>query len=93
MGMAKFITITDEIRAQSNETTFRAHEQDFLQPTRLSDLGESGAMLSAALGGVGYSGPEAERERERTGGAPMVEVDVDVANETGEVGRDIVYKK
>ena len=49
-------------------------------------------MLSA-LGVAFDNEASVVREKERTGGAPVVEVDVDVENGKGEVARDIVYKK
>ena len=88
-GIAKYISISNDDDSKS-EKTFRARENGFLTATRLDDLGESGAMLSA-LGGV--FDREVQVERERTGGAPIVEVDMDVRDENGEVGRDVVYRK
>jgi sorting and assembly machinery component 37 len=92
LGIAKYVFISSASgpqREQGNHK-FHASEHDFLTATKLGDLGESGAMLSA-LGNQFDFQTQYEREKERTGGATLVEVDVE--NESGEVGRDIVYKK
>ncbi|KIW07120.1 uncharacterized protein PV09_01993 [Verruconis gallopava] len=84
-GIAKYLSTSD---LQQGGNSFYAHERDFLTPTRLTDLGESGAILSA-LGQRIDLEKQYERERERTGGATLVEVDVeDVERKSGQ---DIVY--
>lgn len=93
LGIAMYVSISaEDSKGPRGETTFRAHEYDFLSPTTLADLGESGAMLSA-LGTAFDQETQVEREKERTGGAPLVEIDVDVENDKGEVARDIMYKR
>jgi hypothetical protein len=78
----KLIAITP-----TRESKFSTHESDYLQPTRLSDLGEAGASLAA----LGYQMDLEARERERVGGATIMEVDVE--NESGEVGKQVIVSK
>lgn len=89
-GLAFAIMKYTSISSDYNSNHFRAHEHDYLEPTSLSDLGESGAIL-AALGQQRQLETQYEREKERVGGATVVEVDVE--NERGEVGRDVIMKK
>jgi hypothetical protein len=55
---------------------------------RLSDMGEAGAAFTAAFDGID---PQVAREKERIGGATVVEVDVEVEN--GTVGRDVYVSR
>jgi sorting and assembly machinery component 37 len=89
VGIAKYLSISD-LPDGGGKHTFQASEHDFLTPTKLNDLGESGAILSALGQQLDYK-TQSAREKERTGGATLVEVDVE--NEKGEVGRDVIFKK
>jgi hypothetical protein len=73
--------------APVRESRFSTHESDYMQPTKLSDLGEAGASLAT----LGYQIDLKARERERVGGATIMEVDVE--NDSGEVGRQVVVSK
>lgn len=70
--------------ASTDNGKISIHETDYLQPTRLSDFGEAGAALAV----LGQQMDFEALERERVGGATIVEVDVE--NESGEVGRQVV---
>jgi hypothetical protein len=69
------------------ESSFTTHESAYLQPTTLSDFGEAGATLAA----LGHQMDLEARERERVGGAIITEVDVE--NERGEVGSQVVVSR
>lgn len=71
----------------SHASNISIHETDYLQPTRLSDLGEAGATLAI----LGQQMDLETRERQRVGGATIMEVDVE--NESGEVGRQVVVSR
>lgn len=87
-GVLKYLSISNS--QNSEKHTFYASEHDFLEPARLTDLGESGAILSA-LGQQFDLEDQFDREKQRTGGATLVEIDVE--NEKGEVGRDVIIKR
>jgi sorting and assembly machinery component 37 len=86
LGVAKYMSISNS----RGKHTFRAEERDVLSPTKLIDLGESGAMLSALSRQFDLE-TQYERERDRAGGNTLVEVDVE--NEKGEVGKDIIVER
>jgi hypothetical protein len=71
----------------ANENKFSIYESDYLQPARLSDFGEAGASLAV----LGQQMDLEAKERERVGSATILEVDVE--NESGEVGRQVVISK
>jgi hypothetical protein len=73
--------------APVEENQFSIYESDYMQPTRLSNFGEAGASLAV----LGHQMDLEARENERVGGATIVEVDVE--NESGEVGRQVVMSK
>jgi Glutathione S-transferase, C-terminal domain/Outer mitochondrial membrane transport complex protein len=73
--------------APVDESRFSMHESDYMQPTRLSDFGEAGASLAV----LGHQMDLETRENERVGGATIVEIDVE--NESVEIGRQVVMSK
>lgn len=70
--------------ASTDNDKISIHEADYLQPTRLSDFGDAGAALAV----LGQQMDLEAGEREKVGGATIVEVDVE--NESKEVGRQVV---
>jgi sorting and assembly machinery component 37 len=90
-GLAFAATKFTSASSSSRGETVFTQERDYLQPSRLSDMGEAGAAFAAAFG----RGPEVEsqfeREKERVGGATIVEVDVE--GENGGVGRQVIMSK
>ena len=79
MAAMKILAVEPE-----DENKYSIYESDYLQPARLSDLGEAGASLAV----LGQQMDLEARERERVGSATIMEVDVE--NESGEVGRQVV---
>ncbi|QDS68725.1 hypothetical protein FKW77_004350 [Venturia effusa] len=71
----------------SDESHISVRESNDLQPTKLSDFGEAGAALAV----LGQQMDLEARERERNGGATIMEIDVE--NESGEVGRQAVVNR
>lgn len=84
MGGVAFIA-TKLIAGTSTDNSHTSiHETDYLQPTTFADFGEAGATLAV----LGQQMDLEARERERFGGATIMEVNVE--NESGEVGRQAV---
>lgn len=72
--------------SSNNDNTF-TRDGKRVAPVKLTDMGEAGAAFAAAFGDRRELDTSVERERERVGGATIVEVDVE--GEGGNVGRDV----
>jgi hypothetical protein len=82
---SKYINILPD-----NDNVFTSEERR-RAPVKLTDMGEAGAALAAAFGERRELDASVERERERVGGATIVEVDVE--GQDGNVGRDVYVSK
>ncbi|KAE9970463.1 hypothetical protein Vi05172_g5674 [Venturia inaequalis] len=87
MGGMAFVATKMIAGVSTDNSNISTHEADYLQPTRLSDFGEPGATLAV----LGRQMDLEAREREKVGGATIMEMDVE--NESGEVGRHVLVSK
>ncbi|TLD35677.1 Mitochondrial outer membrane translocase complex Tom37/Metaxin [Venturia nashicola] len=85
-GMA-FVATKMIAGTPTSDSDISIHETEYLQPTKLSDFGEAGAALAVLDQQMDLK----TRERGRVGGVTIMEVDVE--NESGEVGRQVVVSK
>lgn len=79
------------VNVASNEDNVFTQDGRNRAPVKLTDMGEAGAAFAAAFGDASALDASVARERERVGGATIVEVDVESAD--GDVGRDVYVSK